>query len=154
MISRRVKYAVTARNMETRYEEGQLSLQKALNLADEARQRLRRGESFEPVTGLPNKRKFVELIRRSMGAVDRDGNSLAVIVIGFNRFRLVVEAMGQERADMILTELGKILSKYKGEWSDQEIADTAHALAEGAIKFGMLSTDPGEYVNLTPPVGC
>jgi len=43
---------------------------------------------------------------------------------------------------MMLDHLGKILSKYEGEWSPAEIADTAHKLCDGAIKYGMIATDP------------
>jgi len=115
LISRRVRAAINMRGLRTQLEDAQVALRDALTLADAARQRLRRGESFSAVTGLPNKKKFTELVERSMRSVDRTGDALAVVVIGFNRFRLVVEAMGQERADMILTELGKALTDCMGE---------------------------------------
>ncbi|MEM6294176.1 MAG: arginine--tRNA ligase [Myxococcota bacterium] len=38
------------------------------------------------------------------------------------------------------------LSKYRGEWSDEEIAETAHALALGAIKYGMLNRDVNQKI--------
>ncbi len=152
MISRRVKYAVHARNLRERFDEGQESLRKALAVADEARQRLRRGESFEPVTGLPNKRKFADLVRRSMGTVDRDGNALAVIVIGFNRFRLVVEAMGQERADMIMTELGKVLTECLGELGPSTVESqrlrTAAAASIDHSRFAIMVTTSGRQDDL------
>ncbi|MDH5456967.1 MAG: diguanylate cyclase, partial [Gammaproteobacteria bacterium] len=152
MISRRVKYAVHARNLRERLADGQESLRKALAVADEARQRLRRGESFEPVTGLPNKRKFVDLVRRSMGTVDRDGNALAVIVIGFNRFRLVVEAMGQECADMIMTELGKVLTECLGELGPSTVESqrlrTAAAASIDHSRFAIMVTTSGNQGDL------
>lgn len=152
MISRRVKYAVHARNLRERFDDGQESLRKALAVADEARQRLRRGESFEPVTGLPNKRKFADLVRRSMGTVDRDGNALAVIVIGFNRFRLVVEAMGQERADMIMTELGKVLTECLGELGPSTVESqrlrTAAAASIDHSRFAIMVTTSGKQDDL------
>ena len=152
MISRRIKYAVCAQKLRAKFQEGQDSLQEALAVADEARVRLRRGESFEPVTGLPNKKKFVELIRRSMGAVDRDGNALAVIVIGFNRFRLVIEAMGQERADMILTELGRVLTECLGELgpppSDTQRLRTAAVASIDHFRFAIMVTTSGKQDDL------
>ena len=152
MISRRVKYAIGARMLRAKFQEGQDSLQEALAVADEARQRLRRGESFEPVTGLPNKKKFVELIRRSMGAVDRDGNALAVIVIGFNRFRLVIEAMGQERADMILTELGRVLTECLGELgpppAETQRLRTAAVASIDHFRFAIMVTTSGKQDDL------
>src|SRR5262249_33090839 len=43
---------------------------------------------------------------------------------------------------LVLDELNKILAKYAAEWSPGELADTAHRLCDGAIKYGMISTDP------------
>ena len=152
LVGRRVKYAVCAGNYRALYNEGQDALQEAIAVADVARQRLRRGESFEPVTGLPNKRKFTELVKRSMGAVDRNGSALAVIVVGFNRFRLVIEAMGQERADMILTELGKALTDCMGRLgpaiNDTQRLRTAVVASLDHFRFGIMVTTSGEQSDL------
>lgn len=125
VISRRARYAARLRSTQRKFDESRDSLRKALFLAEEARKRLRSRESFEPVTGLPNKSKFMELLRRGMAAVDRDGNVLGVFVIGFNRFRLVIEAMGQECADMVLGEIGRRLSECLRD------AAPVHAAAPG-----------------------
>ena len=109
IIAPRIKRATELRSMSERIADREESLGKALELADAARQRLRSRESFEPVTGLPNKSKFKDLLSRGMAAVDRDGNKLAVVVIGFNRFRLVVEAMGQDHADLVMAEVGRAI---------------------------------------------
>jgi diguanylate cyclase (GGDEF)-like protein len=152
LISRRVKYAVYARNLRKNFEDGQASLREALVVADAARQRLRQGESTEPVTGLPNRKKFAELVKRSMAAVDRDGSALAVIVVGFNRFRLVIEAMGQERADMILTELGKVLTDCMSESvparSDTQRLRTSVVSSIDHFRFGIMVTTSGQENDL------
>ena len=107
---RRAMRAVIANRTSQKLGEATDSLAKALGLADDARQRLRSREAFEPVTGLPNKSKFASLVAGAMASADRDGSLLAVFVIGFNRFRLVVEAMGQETADQVLAEIGNRLN--------------------------------------------
>ena len=106
VIARRTRAAIDLHATREQLADSKRSLEKALEIADVARIKLRSRESFEPVTGLPNKTKFNDLLTRGMAAVDRDGNKLAVFVVGFNRFRLVVEAMGQEHADLILAEVG------------------------------------------------
>lgn len=111
LIAHRARHALRLSTLQKKYGESRDSLRKALQIAEVARERLRSRESFEPVTGLPNRSKFVELLKRGMAAADRDANQLAVIVIGFSRFRLVVEAMGQERADLMLTEVGRLLAE-------------------------------------------
>jgi diguanylate cyclase (GGDEF)-like protein len=153
LVSRRVKHAMSTRKLLSQYEEGQESLREALEVADAARQRMRRGESFEPVTGLPNKKKFAEIVKRSMNAVDQDGNSLAIIVVGFNRFRLVIEAMGQERADMILTELGKVLTECLSELepaaADTQRLRTAAVASIDHFRFAIMVTTSGEQGDLS-----
>jgi arginyl-tRNA synthetase len=44
--------------------------------------------------------------------------------------------------DSILAELNQILAKYKNEWPDAEIEETAKRLCVGALKYGMLHADP------------
>lgn len=110
LISQRARHASRLAALEEKLSESTDSLAKALTIAESARQQLRSRESFEPVTGLPNKSKFMDLLKRGMAAVCRDQSELAVFVIGFTRFRLVIEAMGQEQADEVLTEIGRNLA--------------------------------------------
>ena len=60
----------------------------------------------------------------------RDGNS-----VPFSKLR-----------NDVSTELGKILEKYASTWTKDEIADVAHRLCDGAIKYGMISTDPAKEI--------
>lgn len=46
----------------------------------------------------------------------------------------------------LLKELAPYLEKYKGQWADKEVAQTADKLAVGAIKYGMLSSDPSKEI--------
>ena len=154
LIGRRIKKAVDARRQTLHLADRQKALDKALAIADAARKRLRRGESFEPVTGLPNKKKFTDLVRRGMSAVDRSGSALAVIVVGFNRFRLVIEAMGQERADMILTELGRVLTECMTEFSpahsDTQRLRTTVVASIDHFRFAIMVTTSGQQNDLGP----
>ena len=109
LVSRRARIAAKIGASEAQFKQAKGIASKALKLAERARKHLRSRESFEPVTGLPNKSKFVDLLGRGMNAAERDNNSLAVFVVGFSRFRLVVEAMGQESANHVLAEVGKRL---------------------------------------------
>ena len=71
LISRRASLAVRISRLGSQLADSRRALEKALDVADSARRRLRSHQSFEPLTGLPNKRKFMELIRRGMTAADR-----------------------------------------------------------------------------------
>lgn len=148
LISRRVSHAVKFAKTTTKLAESKDSLHKALALADAARQRLRSRENFEPVTGLPNKSKFLDLMRRGMAASGRDKTELAVMVIGFNRFRLVIEAMGQDQADLILTEIGRSLSDcLRTAATSHNVTHglrTAAAASLDQFRFGIMLTCSGE----------
>lgn len=114
-IGNRARHALRLKHRQQSYDEVNEALQEALSIANSARERLRSQEGFEPVTGLPNRAKFMDLLRRGMHAADRDGNSLAVFAIGFTRFRLVIEAMGQEQADRVMTHIGRNLGTCLSE---------------------------------------
>lgn len=153
VISHRARTAMQLKNSQASLAESSAALSKALKLADAARVTLRSQQSFEPVTGLPNKNKFVDLLRRGMGAMDKDGGTLAVIVVGFTRFRLVIEAMGQEQADRILTEIGQSLSECLRN-TPQPVESRACGLRTAAVatldqfRFGLMLTNSGDEESL------
>ena len=153
-VARRVRHAIDAQHVGARLVQSQASLDEALAIADVARQRLRRGESTDSLTGLPNKRKFTDLLRRSMTSVERSGSALAVIVVGFNRFRLVIEAMGQERADMILAELGNVLTDCMGQFepdqSETQRLNTSVVASIDHFRFAIMLTTSGKRDELAP----
>ncbi|MCH9694175.1 MAG: GGDEF domain-containing response regulator [Gammaproteobacteria bacterium] len=144
-IAKRARHALQIKNRNLGLDEANVALQDALELANIARQRLRSQEQFEPVTGLPNKSKFVDLLRRAMQASERGGNSLAVFVVGFSRFRLVIEAMGQEQADRLLTEIGHKLGTCLSESSTAFDSNnsglrTAAIGSLDSFRFGLMLT--------------
>ncbi len=109
LIAQRARRAARTIGLESDRSRAEEALASALEVADEARRRLRAHESTEPVTGLPTRKKFLDLLGRTIEACDRENSRIAICAIGFNRFRLIVEAMGQERAEMVLAEIGKTL---------------------------------------------
>ncbi|MBT8080682.1 MAG: EAL domain-containing protein [Gammaproteobacteria bacterium] len=148
LIANRAKKTAQARASAQRLGEAHDSLNKALSVAESARERLRSRESFEPVTGLPNRSKFLELLGRGMAAADRDNNALAVVVIGFNRFRLVIEALGQDNANLVLAEVGGLLSDALRDAASAQAnthgLKTAAAAIIDSSRFGMMLTCSGD----------
>ena len=144
LIAQRACRAARARSLESERWRAENALVAALAVADEARRRLRSHESTEPVTGLPTRKKFLDLLGRTIEAADRDESRIAVCAIGFNRFRLVVEAMGQERAEMVLMEIGKTLSDCLAHVSSAQERTrglrTAVAATIGSESFAIMFT--------------
>ncbi len=153
-ISHRARTAMRLKSSQASLAESSAALSKALELANSARETLRSQQSFEPVTGLPNKSKFIDLLRRGMRAMDRDAGKLAVVVVGFTRFRLVIEAMGQEQADQILTEIGQTLSEClrnipHGNAPGSQSLRTAAVATLDQFRFGLMLTNSGDEEELS-----
>jgi len=153
VVAQRALHAVTIRGLEADLCRARESLAGALGVADEARRQLRSRESFEPLTGLPNRKKFSELLKRTLAAANSDGKKLAVFVIGFNRFGLVVEAMGQERADLVLTEIGRTLDGCLLDLSSAQAETAGFRTAAAACidhaRFALMLTYSGSEDELS-----
>lgn len=52
--------------------------------------------------------------------------------------------------NMVSEEIETYLEKYSTEWSKEQKEDTAHKLAVGAIKYGMLQADPNKEIVFDP----
>jgi len=79
---------------------------------------------------------------------------VAVIVIGFTRFRLVIEAMGQEQADRILTEIGRRLAECLRDspncFNTMENGLRTAAIASlDSFRFGLMMTQSKDDEMLT-----
>jgi arginyl-tRNA synthetase len=48
----------------------------------------------------------------------------------------------KEMKQRLGAELDRQLDKYRGEWSEEELADANHKLSVGAIRYGMICSDP------------
>ncbi len=153
LVGRRANNAAKIGCAEAQLRQAQSVASQAVKLADRARKHLRSRESFEPVTGLPNKSKFVDLLSRGMSAAERDNNSLAVFVVGFSRFRLVVEAMGQESANHVLAEVGKRLQTSMRDASvlqrQTSGLKTAAAASIDQSHFGLMLTCTADAAELS-----
>ena len=56
----------------------------------------------------------------------------------------------KQLVDNMNEETNKKLTKYEGQWSKEEIADTAHKLSVGAIKYSMLVADTNKEIIFDP----
>jgi arginyl-tRNA synthetase len=52
--------------------------------------------------------------------------------------------------NLVIEEINTYLDKYKDEWDKARLDDTAHKLAVGAIKYGMLQADPNKEIVFDP----
>jgi diguanylate cyclase len=83
----------------------------------------------DPVTGIPNHRRFQESIRAEIASAERAGSPLSLLMLDIDRFKAINDAFGHLEGDRILRELGLILAKIDGD---------DHAFRYGGDEFAVL----------------
>jgi diguanylate cyclase (GGDEF)-like protein len=71
--------------------------------ADETIQRL---AYIDPVTGLPNRIRFLELVQTAVATGLREHHPVAVLLLNLDRFREINETLGHDRGDSLLQKVG------------------------------------------------
>lgn len=59
---------------------------------------------FDQVTGLPNRRLFLDRLEQDIGRVARNGSSLALVYIDLDRFKEVNDTLGHNKGDILLVD--------------------------------------------------
>jgi len=65
--------------------------------------------SHDPLTGLPNRSRFTDIVARAVGEAERAGTTIAVLFLDLDRFKVVNESIGHEGGDTVLSEVAKRL---------------------------------------------
>jgi diguanylate cyclase (GGDEF)-like protein len=63
----------------------------------------------DPLSGLPNRRYFHELLDEAVAAATADGTGVAVMLLDLDRFKEINDALGHETGDALLCEVGERL---------------------------------------------
>jgi diguanylate cyclase (GGDEF)-like protein/PAS domain S-box-containing protein len=86
-----------------------------LNIRDvtervQAEEELSYQATHDPLTGLPNRRLFVELLSRSLARSEREGSGVAVIALDMDRFQVINDGSGRDVGDSVLAEVAHRLA--------------------------------------------
>ncbi|HWX50403.1 MAG TPA: EAL domain-containing protein [Roseomonas sp.] len=76
-------------------------------------QRLRYLTRHDGLTGLPNRFSFVRQLTRALGEAARNGQSLAVIQLGLNRFKEINDLYGHTAGDAMLRDFARRLGQAR-----------------------------------------
>lgn len=91
-----------------------------------AEQQLEYNLFHDPLTGLPNRRKFLDQLLGAFARVRRDaGRSYALLLVNVDHFKVFNETMGTKAGDHVLTEIARRL----GAELRQQQASTARAVS-------------------------
>ncbi|MBI2241071.1 MAG: EAL domain-containing protein [Magnetospirillum gryphiswaldense] len=86
----------------------------------------------DTLTGLPNRDIFVDRVERAVLHINRIGGSVALLMMGLDRFTLVNDALGHAAGDHLLTEVARRLR--------QCIRETDTAVRLDGDKFALVMT--------------
>jgi diguanylate cyclase (GGDEF)-like protein len=88
LLSRAIRYAAERKRAELQLEE------LAMN---------------DPLTGLPNRRLFLDRLAQALARTDREGQSVAVLFFDLDRFKQINDGLGHEAGDEVLVEVARRL---------------------------------------------
>jgi diguanylate cyclase (GGDEF)-like protein/PAS domain S-box-containing protein len=66
-------------------------------------------DRYDPVTGIPNRRSFGDLLKREIEDCERAGGLLAVMVLDIDRFKPINDIFGAEVGDEVLRQITRAL---------------------------------------------
>jgi diguanylate cyclase (GGDEF)-like protein len=116
------------------------------------------------LTGVHNKRFFLEFLDREMARCARTGRPLALVMFDVDHFKLINDQHGHLTGDYVLKELAKrltarirrdeLLARYGGEEFAAVLPETAR---QGALEFGeqirlLVAREPFEFEGDKLPV--
>jgi diguanylate cyclase (GGDEF)-like protein len=83
----------------------------AISNAD-ARDRLERQASTDPLTGIANRRAFTEQLSDEVARAERYGRQLSLAIIDLDRFKAVNDLHGHQAGDRVLAEFAQLLGAH------------------------------------------
>lgn len=76
------------------------------------RRTLARLASTDPLTELPNRRRFEEILDHSVGRARRLGRSCTLVMIDVDHFKSLNDTLGHVAGDIVLQELGAVMRRH------------------------------------------
>jgi diguanylate cyclase (GGDEF)-like protein/PAS domain S-box-containing protein len=76
---------------------------------------IRRSESYDLVTGLPNRAQLLNILEQRFREGDDSAAEVALLVVGLDRLALINDSLGRPGADQVLAEVARRLTRCAGE---------------------------------------
>ncbi|MDF2958793.1 MAG: hypothetical protein K0S39_528 [Paenibacillus sp.] len=78
-------------------------------------ERIRHMAFYDDMTGLPNRRMFMNRLNEAMATAHENDRLLAVFYLDIDRFKIINESFGHDYGDMLLLQLGERFTRCIGE---------------------------------------
>ena len=105
-------YLVTDRRMN---DGGVVGLRIDITERKQAEEDLHRMAYYDSLTGLANRRLFVERLNQAVQSASQTGLSLAVVMLDVERFKHINDTFGRDVGDSLLTQVANRLRQSGGE---------------------------------------
>ena len=96
---------ITAVRDENNRLRGFATVMRDLSERRQLLQQLEHQALHDPATGLPNRTLFVQHLRQALARLERDQNTVAVLCLDVDRFKVINESLGHEAGDQALRTL-------------------------------------------------
>ncbi len=119
-----------------------------------AEQEARRLALEDPLTGLPNRRRFEDMLKRALGSPPAAGASHAVLMLDLNAFKRINDVYGHSAGDELLTQVGaRLLGAMRGRDIVARIGGDEFAILAMHVAGPESAASIGRRVveGLTPP---
>jgi len=87
----------------------------------------------DPLTGLPNRRRFEEMLRTELARIHRYGGQCSLVMIDVDYFKNYNDALGHLAGDIILKELAQLMRR--------ELRASDFLARYGGEEFGLIMTN-------------
>lgn len=89
--------------------------QERAQLLEEEKRELEQLASLDPLTGLRNRRSFLELAGREIARTRREGGTLAVLMIDIDHFKAVNDTHGHAAGDAVIRDIAHLIRSLARE---------------------------------------
>ncbi|WP_020407255.1 GGDEF and EAL domain-containing protein [Hahella ganghwensis] len=97
---------------------------------------------YDPLTGLANRRLFIDRLEQAVRAAKRDRKKIALMFLDLDQFKRINDTLGHDAGDILLTTVSNRLKECVRE------KDTVARL--GGDEFTVLLTDVEDNLSVTP----
>jgi len=87
----------------------ELEVKQRTNQLQEANNKLQHQANHDPLTGLPNRRLYYELLSHEINKAERNNYKLAILYMDLDGFKAINDALGHAMGDVLLVNIAKRL---------------------------------------------